>query len=110
MRTLIAISIGILLLICPPVLAKDRRHPHERPPHWEHSEIVRPHYFWNWSVLHSVTCEAEDAHGVRYSAQAPTWPGFGLANVDSLEDFVLDRCYENSGHDARCYLVVCFGR
>lgn len=75
--------------------------------HWEHPEFVRPVYYWNWSVIHNVTCTAEDSYGDQYPVTEAAWRGFGLANMTKVEDDALDRCYAESGQDNTCYLLTC---
>ena len=75
--------------------------------HWAHPEFARPVYYWDWSVVHSVTCTAEDSYGDQYPVTEGTGPGFGLDNMSNVEDDALDRCYAESGQDGTCYLLTC---
>ena len=75
--------------------------------HWEHPEFARPVYYWDWNVLHNVSCTAEDSYGDQYPVNEETFAGFGLANMTSVEDDALDRCYQESGGDSSCYLATC---
>jgi hypothetical protein len=80
----------------------------ERPwRHWGHPEFVRPVYYWEWGVIRSVTCIAEDSYGDQYPVTESTFAGFGLVNMTAIEDDALDRCYEESGGDQGCYLATC---
>ena len=75
--------------------------------HWEHAEIARPHYFWEWKSVHHVTCIAEDSYGDQYPVTEATFAGFGLVNMTAVEDDALDRCHNESGGDTSCYLATC---
>jgi hypothetical protein len=75
--------------------------------HWGHAEFVRPVYYWDWALIHSISCTAEDSYGDQYPVTETTVPGFGLANMTAVEDDALDRCYEESGGDQSCYLATC---
>jgi hypothetical protein len=75
--------------------------------HWEHGEFSRPAYYWDWGVIHNVSCIAEDSYGDQYPVTESTFAGFGLANMTSIEDDALDRCYSESGGDQSCYLATC---
>ena len=75
--------------------------------HWGHPEFVRPVYYWDWGVIHNVTCIAEDSYGDQYPVTESTFAGFGLMNMTAVEDDALDRCYEESGGDQGCYLATC---
>lgn len=75
--------------------------------HWEHPELARPVYYWNWAAVHGVTCVAEDSYGDQYPITGNVFPGFGLANMSEVEDEALDRCYSESGGDQSCYLATC---
>jgi hypothetical protein len=75
--------------------------------HWGHAEFVRPVYYWDWGVVRSVTCIAEDSYGDQYPVTESTFAGFGLVNMTQVEDDALDRCYEESGGDQGCYLATC---
>src|SRR5579884_2764210 len=88
----------------PTIVVRDQRRPWR---HWEHPEFSRPVYYWDWSLVHQVTCVAEDSYGDQYPVTATTWPGFGLGNMTALEDDALDRCYNESGNDPSCYLATC---
>jgi hypothetical protein len=80
----------------------------ERPwRHWGHAEFVRPVYYWDWALVHSVTCTAEDSYGDQYPVTQSTWGGFGLPDMTTVEDDALDRCYDESGGDQSCYLATC---
>ena len=80
----------------------------ERPwHHWGHAEFVRPVYYWDWAVIHQVTCIAEDSYGDQYPVTQSTWGGFGLPDMTTVEDDALDRCYSESGGDQSCYLATC---
>ena len=80
---------------------------HPAWPRWEHPEFARPVYYWDWSVIHSVSCTAEDSYGDQYPVTENVGPGFGLANMTDVEDDALDRCYAESGQDDTCYLATC---
>jgi len=75
--------------------------------HWEHPDFVRPVYYWNWRIIHSVTCTAEDSYGDQYPVTETAWRGFGLDSMNQIEDAALDRCYSESGQDGTCYLLTC---
>jgi hypothetical protein len=75
--------------------------------HWEHPEFARPAYYWDWAIIHSVSCVAEDSYGDQYPVTESTVPGFGLDNMTTIEDDALDRCYQESGSDNSCYLATC---
>ncbi|MFL5304360.1 MAG: hypothetical protein ACJ8F1_04065 [Polyangia bacterium] len=75
--------------------------------HWEHPVFARPHYYWEWSAIHQVTCVAEDSYGDQYPVTEDTWRGFGTTNMTDVEDDALDRCYQESGGDPSCYLATC---
>jgi hypothetical protein len=75
--------------------------------HWEHAEFSRPVYYWNWAVIRSITCIAEDAYGDQYPVTEDSFSGFGLVNMTTVEDDALDRCYAESGGDQSCYLATC---
>jgi hypothetical protein len=76
---------------------------------WGHPEFARPVYYWNWGAIHSVSCVAEDSYGDQYPVTEAVGPGpgFGLAEMSSVEDDALDRCYSESGQDPSCYLATC---
>ncbi len=75
--------------------------------HWEHPEFARPAYYWDWGVIHNVSCVTEDSYGDQYPITEATFQGFGLVNMTAIEDDALDRCYSESGGDNSCYLVSC---
>ncbi len=75
--------------------------------HWEHPEFSRPAYYWDWALVHNVSCTAEDSYGDQYPVSQTTFAGFGLANMSEIEDEALDRCYSESGGDQSCYLATC---
>jgi hypothetical protein len=75
--------------------------------HWAHPEFSRPVYFWDWAIIHSVTCIAEDSYGDQYPVTEETFAGFGLVNMTAVEDDALDRCAAESGGDPSCYLTTC---
>jgi len=75
--------------------------------HWGHAEFVRPVYYWDWGVVRSVTCVAEDSYGDQYPVTESTFAGFGLINMTAVEDDALDRCYAESGQDPSCFLTGC---
>jgi len=75
--------------------------------HWAHPEFSRPVYYWNWAIIQSVTCIAEDSYGDQYPVTETTFAGFGLVNMTTVEDDALDRCAEESGGDQSCYLATC---
>lgn len=75
--------------------------------HWGHPEFARPAYYWDWAAVHNVSCVAEDSYGDQYPVSEATFAGFGLANMTSIEDDALDRCYQESGGDSSCYLATC---
>jgi hypothetical protein len=87
-----------------PTVAHYGAHPFR---HWEHPEFARPAYYWDWNVVHSVSCTAEDSYGDQYPVTEETFAGFGLANMTGVEDDALDRCYQESGGDQSCYLATC---
>jgi len=64
-------------------------------------------YYWNWRIIHNVTCTAEDSYGDQYPVTATVWHGFGLNDMTKVEDDALDRCYAESGQDNTCYLMTC---
>ena len=74
---------------------------------WNHPEFARPAYYWNWALVHGVTCIAEDSYGDQYPVSLAAFPGFGLVNMTAVEDDALDRCYSESGQDPTCYLATC---
>ena len=41
--------------------------------HWAHSEFSRPVYYWNWAIVQSVTCIAEDSYGDQYPVTETTF-------------------------------------
>ena len=66
--------------------------------HWEHPVFERPLYYWDWNVIRSVTCVAEDSYGDQYPV-TETWSrGYGLDNMGNVEDDALDRCHDESGY------------
>jgi hypothetical protein len=75
--------------------------------HWEHPVFARPVYYWDWGIVHSVTCVAEDSYGDQYPVTEATFPGFALSNMSAVEDDALDRCMSESGGDPSCYLATC---
>lgn len=75
--------------------------------HWDHPDFQRPAYYWNWRVIHNVTCTAEDSYGDQYPVNETVWRGFGLTDLTKVEDDALDRCYAESGQDNTCYLLTC---
>jgi hypothetical protein len=75
--------------------------------HWDHSEFARPVYYWNWAVIRSITCIAEDSYGDQYPVTEETFSGFGLTHMTAVEVEALDRCYAESGGDQSCYLATC---
>jgi len=75
--------------------------------HWGHAEFARPTYYWDWQLIHSVSCTAEDSYGDQYPVTETTFAGFGITNMTAVEDDALDRCYEESGGDQSCYLATC---
>jgi hypothetical protein len=83
------------------------RHGEHQWRHWEHSEFSRPVYYWNWAVIRSITCIAEDSYGDQYPVTEETFSGFGLNHMTAVEDDALDRCYAESGGDQSCYLATC---
>ncbi len=87
-----------------PYLPRAGEHPWRR---WEHPEFARPHYYWDWSLVHSVTCVAEYSYGDQYPVSETTSPGFGLDQMSVVEDDALDRCYQESGGDQSCFLASC---
>ena len=82
-------------------------HGHGEWRHWEHPAFPRPLYYWDWSIVRTVTCVAEDSYGDQYPVTESATPGFGLQNMTSVEDDALDRCYAQSGQDPSCALVSC---
>ena len=87
-----------------PHIAKYGVHPWH---HWAHPEFVRPIYYWDWPRIRQVTCVAEDSYGDQYPVTEETFKGFGLINMSQVEDDALDRCYEESGNDASCFIATC---
>jgi hypothetical protein len=79
-------------------------HPWQR---WGHAEFVRPVYYWDWALIHNVSCTAEDSYGDQYPVTESTFAGFGLVNMTQVEDDALDRCYQESGGDESCHLATC---
>jgi len=75
--------------------------------HWDHPDVARPSYYWDWPHVRSVTCTAEDSYGDQYPVTETAFRGFGLANMTTVEDDALDRCYAESGQDSTCYLLTC---
>jgi hypothetical protein len=75
--------------------------------HWSHPSFVRPVYYWDWAVIRSVSCVAEDSYGDQYPVTEAEGSGFGLSGMTSVEDSALDRCYSESGQDGSCYLASC---
>ena len=49
-------------ILGPRVLKRDE-HPWH---HWGHPEFARPAYYWNWAIIRSVSCIAEDSYGDQY--------------------------------------------
>ncbi len=76
-------------------------------PHWNHPEMSRPVYYWDWGTVRGVTCVAEDSYGDQYPVTEPAGPGFGPDQMTSVEDAALDRCYAESGQDPSCFLATC---
>ncbi len=75
---------------------------------WEHPIFERPVFGWNWDGLTEVTCTAEDSNGDVYPVTDADYYGVEYqANLDSIEDAALDRCYDESGGDEGCQLVTC---
>jgi len=87
-----------------PRVLKREEHPWR---HWAHPEFARPFYYWNWAIIHNITCIAEDSYGDQYPVTVEAFPGFELGNMTPVEDQALDRCYEESGGDPSCYLLSC---
>jgi hypothetical protein len=75
--------------------------------HWPHPEFARPVYYWNWGIVHSVSCIGEDSYGDQYPVTQATFSGFALVNMTAIEDSALDRCYAESGGDPTCFLLTC---
>ncbi len=75
--------------------------------HWAHPGFTRPLYYWDWGVVHTVSCTAEDSYGDQYPVTEATWAGFGLSSMTEVEDNALDRCYQESGQDPSCFLATC---
>jgi hypothetical protein len=75
--------------------------------HWEHPDFSRPVYYWDWTVVHHVTCTAEDSYGDQYPVTQAWTRGWGLDNMTTVEDEAMDRCYNESGSDESCYLIGC---
>jgi hypothetical protein len=95
---------GHAVRVMRPSVAKFGAHPWH---HWEHGELTRPIYYWDWVAIHQVTCVAEDSYGDQYPVTEETFRGFGLVNMSAVEDDALDRCYVESGNDPSCYLATC---
>lgn len=74
---------------------------------WAHPEFARPAYYWDWGIIHNVSCIAEDSYGDQYPVSEATFRGFGLGNMTVVEDDALDRCYAESGGDPSCFLLTC---
>jgi hypothetical protein len=75
--------------------------------HWQHPEFARPAYYWDWNLIHHVSCIAEDSYGDQYPVTEATFAGFALVNMTAIEDDALDRCYSESGNDPSCFLLTC---
>ncbi len=75
--------------------------------HWNHPDFARPNYYWDWGHVHTITCTAEDSYGDQYPVSEAAPPGFGQNDMTGVEDDALDRCYQESGQDASCYLATC---
>jgi hypothetical protein len=82
-------------------------HGHTGWNHWNHPDFQRPNYYWDWTHVHNVTCIAEDSYGDQYPVSEPAAPGFGLNNMNDVEDDALDRCYNESQQDNTCVLLSC---
>ncbi len=87
-----------------PTVARFGAHPFR---HWEHPEFARPAYYWDWALIHQISCIAEDSYGDQYPVTEDTFAGFGLVDMTAVEDDALDRCYQESGGDPSCYLASC---
>jgi hypothetical protein len=92
------------LRVMRPTVARYGAHPWR---HWEHPEFARPVYYWDWSLIHNISCTAEDSYGDQYPVTEEAFSGFGLVNMTAVEDDALDRCYQESGGDPSCYLATC---
>jgi len=75
--------------------------------HWQHPEFARPAYYWDWGIIHTVSCTSEDSYGDQYPVTESTFNGFGLAHMTTIEDDALDRCYSESSGDPSCFLLTC---
>jgi hypothetical protein len=75
--------------------------------HLDRPEFSRPFYYWDWAIIHQVTCVAEDSYGDQYPVTEATPAGFGLNSMSVVEDDALDRCAAESGGDHTCYLATC---
>ena len=60
---------------------------HREWKHWDHSEIARPLYYWDWGAIHSVTCIAEDSYGDQYPVTQTVDRGFGPDQIRPLLNF-----------------------
>jgi len=87
----------------PKVVARGR----QSWPRWNHPEMARPVYYWNWGAVRSVTCISEDSYGDQYPVSETVGGGFGPDQMTFIEDDALDRCYSESGQDPTCYLATC---
>jgi hypothetical protein len=77
-------------------------------PTWNHPVFNRPVYNWNWNALRVVTCTAEDSYGDQYPVTQDAYAGLQYqAQLPSIEDAALDRCYDESNGDSTCSLVDC---
>jgi hypothetical protein len=77
-------------------------------PRWNHPVFNRPVYDWNWASLRVVTCTAEDSYGDQYPVTEDAYSGIQYqAQLPSIEDAALDRCYDESNGDSTCSLVDC---
>lgn len=82
-------------------------HGHHPWPHWNHHWIPRPVYYWDWEHIHWVTCTAEDSSGYLYPVTEDGYFGEFQSRLEQIEDAALDRCYEESHGDEKCWLVGC---
>lgn len=51
--------------------------------HWEHTQVVRPAYYWDWQHIHSVMCVAEDSYGDQVSGHRGGTAGLRSRGHDS---------------------------
>jgi len=75
---------------------------------WVHPYFIRPIYGWNWVDVRTVTCVARNSRGQEFPVTASD--GYGVVYRDRLpqiEDMAMDRCYQETGGDTSCALLLC---